>query len=115
MEDISKMTDIKINLEFELYQARKACRVAVKHSWEMVKCGILTLDDPASWQDINEKSDVADSIKAKLIKAFPDWVDYEQMRWDAVDTDSESDSDNDSSLDEKESDDELRYNGDDLS
>ena len=43
------------------------------------------------------------------------------MRWDAVDTDSESeelDSDNESehpSLDEEESDDELRYNGDDLS
>ena len=113
---MSKMTEIKINLESDLSKAREACREAVKYSWEMVKCGILTTDDRAAWDDISEKSDLVDLIKAKLIKAFPDWVDYE--RWDS-DTDSEIlDSDNESehpSLDEEESDEDLRYNGDDLS
>ena len=121
-ELIDTMCNAEIyKLESELSEARKACREATQYSWEMVKNGMLTMDDRATWDDISEKSDVCDSIKAKLIKIFPDWVDSEQMAFDAVDTDSDSeelDSDNESehpSLDEEESDDELRYNGDDLS
>lgn len=67
------------NMLFELEEARKACQKSIEDSWELVKNG-MKMD----FVDIQEKNEVVEACKARLIKAFPDWTESDSDSEDEV-------------------------------